>query len=65
MSYAAEGVRAVKGMTLRYLPELSLISVIHPDNINSINLAKAVGASFEKEHYFRDDTWHIYRQSNI
>jgi RimJ/RimL family protein N-acetyltransferase len=65
MGYAAEGARAVKRMTLDYLPELSLISVIHPDNLNSINLAKALGASFESEYYFRDDTWHIYRHSKI
>jgi RimJ/RimL family protein N-acetyltransferase len=61
MGYASEGVRAVKRMALRYVPEISLISLIHPNNTNSINLAKAVGACFDKEYYFRDDTWHIYR----
>jgi RimJ/RimL family protein N-acetyltransferase len=62
--YASEGVRAVKSMIFRYVPQMSpLISLIHPDNINSIKLAKAVGASFEREHYFRDDTWHIYRHT--
>jgi hypothetical protein len=34
IGYATEGVKVVKRMTRRYLPELSLISVIHPDNIN-------------------------------
>jgi len=61
MGYASEAVKAVKEMVHRYLPEMSLISLIHPGNINSINLAKATGARFEKEHFFREDTWHIYR----
>ncbi|PWT82293.1 MAG: N-acetyltransferase [Acidobacteria bacterium] len=61
--YASEAVRAVKEMTTEYLADLSLISLIHPENSNSINLAKAVGAQFEKEHFFRDDTWLIFRHS--
>ena len=64
MGYASEGVRAIKKMVSQYLPQMSLISLIHPENLNSINLAKAVGASFEREYYFRDDTWHIYRHSS-
>jgi RimJ/RimL family protein N-acetyltransferase len=59
--YASEAARAVKKMTEKYLPDLSLISLIHPENHSSINLAKSLGAVFEKEYYFRDDTWHIYR----
>ena len=61
--YASEAVRAVKKMTTEYLPDLSLISLIHPENSNSINLAKAVGAYFEREHFFRDDRWYIFRHS--
>jgi len=61
MGYAKEAAKAVKEMAGKYLPELSLISVIHPENQNSINLAKSLGAYFEKEYYFRDDTWYIYR----
>ena len=61
--YASEAVRAVKKMTTEYLPDLSLISLIHPDNSNSINLAKAVGANFEREYFFRDDRWYIFRHS--
>jgi RimJ/RimL family protein N-acetyltransferase len=61
--YANEAVRAVKGMVAEYLPDLSLISLIHPENLNSIKLAKAVGAHFEKEYFFRDDTWLIFRHS--
>ncbi len=59
--YASEAVRAIKQMTAEYLPDLPLISLIHPGNANSINLAKAVGACFEKEYLFRNDTWNIYR----
>ena len=59
--YASEAARAVKEMAVNYLPALSLISLIHPENQNSINLAKSLGAFFEREYYFRDDNWHIYR----
>ena len=62
--YASEAVRAIKKMWIDYLPELSLISLIHPANNNSINLAKAVGAYFERAHEFRGDTWSIYRHTN-
>jgi RimJ/RimL family protein N-acetyltransferase len=59
--YAKEAVMAVKKMCRQFIPHISLISLIHPHNLNSINLAKAVGAQFEREHFFREDTWHIYR----
>jgi RimJ/RimL family protein N-acetyltransferase len=59
--YASEAVRAIKQMAAHYLPDLSLISLIHPANINSINLAKAVGAHFEREYDFRGGIWSIYR----
>ena len=61
--YASEAVRAVKEMAIQYVPHISLISLIHPDNTNSSSLAKAVGAKFEKEIFFRNGTWHIYRHS--
>jgi hypothetical protein len=51
-------------MWAEYLPELSLISLIHPDNTNSMNLAKAVGAYFEREYEFRGDKWSIYRHTH-
>jgi RimJ/RimL family protein N-acetyltransferase len=62
--YASEAVRAIKKMWVEYLPELSLISLIHPKNTNSINLAKAVGAYFESDYEFRGDTWSIYRHTH-
>jgi RimJ/RimL family protein N-acetyltransferase len=57
--YASEAIRAIKEMTKRFIPEISLISLIHPDNSNSSILAKAVGAYFEKEYFFRNGIWHI------
>lgn len=59
--YASEAISAVKKMAKQYVPHISLISLIHPDNSNSSNLAKAVGAKFEKEFFFRNGIWHIYR----
>ena len=59
--YAKEAANAVKEMAKKYLPGLSLISLIHPENQNSINLAKSLGANFEREYYFRNDNWNIYR----
>ena len=63
--YASEAIRAVKTMTSHYLPDISLISLIHPQNINSANLARSVGAIFEKEYLFREGIWHIYRHMFI
>ena len=59
--YASEAASAVKEMSADHLPGLSLISVIHPQNQNSIKLAKSLGARFEREYYFRDDNWYVYR----
>jgi RimJ/RimL family protein N-acetyltransferase len=61
--YASEAARAVKKMADMYLPDLSLISLIHPENHNSSNLAKSLGAVFEKDYFFRNEVWHIYRHS--
>jgi len=61
--YASEAVRAVKRMVSEYLPDLSLISLIHPENLSSMKLATAVGAHFEREYLFRDETWLIFRHS--
>ena len=59
--YASEAVRAIKKMTNQYIPDMPLISLIHPQNTNSCNLARSVGAVFEKEYFFREGIWHIYR----
>jgi RimJ/RimL family protein N-acetyltransferase len=59
--FASEAARAVKSMAAEFMPELPLISFIHSENLASINLAKAIGAQFEKEVEFRESAWHIYR----
>jgi RimJ/RimL family protein N-acetyltransferase len=59
--YASEAVKAIKKMCESSVPEMSLISLIFKDNINSANLAKAVGATFEREYEFRNDTCLIFR----
>ncbi|RLA05538.1 MAG: N-acetyltransferase [Gammaproteobacteria bacterium] len=59
--YASEATRKVQKTGSQYLPHISLISFIHPDNSASINLAEAVGAQFEKTESFRGKQWPIYR----
>ena len=59
--YASEAARKVHETGKHHLPDIRLISVIHPDNQPSIQLAKAVGAKFEKIVNFRDGTWQVYR----
>lgn len=59
--YASEAVREIKKITSQCIPDLSLISLIHPENHNSINLAIAVGAVYEKDYELRGTMCHIYR----
>jgi len=59
--FAAEAARAVQAMAARHLPTLRPISLIHADNANSLRLAAAVGAVFEKAMDFRGAVYHVYR----
>ena len=59
--YASEAARAVQNIGHSHIPDISLISLINADNIASIRLALAIGATFEKEVLFRGENWHIYR----
>ena len=61
--YASEAARKVKRMAQQYLPDTSLVSLIHPKNTPSINLALAIGAFYEKEYLFRGENWSVYRHS--
>ncbi len=61
--YAQEGAEAVRSMAAKYLPDLHLISLIHPDNMNSIKLATGIGAVYEKNIPFRDGEAAIYRHT--
>ena len=59
--FASEAARAVRVMAAEYLPELSLISLIDPDNTGSINVARAIGAKKEADFELRGKNCHIYR----
>lgn len=59
--YASEAGRAVQRVGLKHLPDIHLISLIHKDNAQSIQLAAALGAEFEQEIHFRGAYWQIYR----
>ncbi len=59
--FASEAARAVQAAGLKYLPEIRLISLIHPDNQPSIQLALAVGARLEKKIEFRGESWPVFR----
>jgi len=58
--YATEATKAVQLAGRQYMPKLSLISFINSENMASIKLAQAVGASFAKATCFRGGIWHIY-----
>lgn len=59
--YAAEAARAVKKMAYTNLENCKLISLIFKDNVNSIRVAKAVGATPDKETIFREKECLIFR----
>ncbi|MEM8929685.1 MAG: GNAT family N-acetyltransferase [Acidobacteriota bacterium] len=59
--FASEAARAVQSAGRQHLPHISLISLIHSENLPSIHLAVAIGAGFEEEIQFRGDPWHVYR----
>jgi len=59
--FASEAARAVKEAAVKALPDTPLISLIFSENEASIKLAKALGASFEREMTFRGHCAHIYR----
>ena len=59
--FASEAARAVQKAGSQYLPDTHLISLIHPQNSRSVNLALALGATYEKEVPSEDTTLHLYR----
>lgn len=59
--FASEGARAVQRIASEHLPDISLISLIAAENNNSIALAQAVGARFERTLDFRGGQWSVYR----
>jgi len=63
--YASEATRAVQTIARQHFPELSLISLIDERNTGSIRVAKAVGATFEKELQFRGNVCQVYRHPDV
>ena len=61
--FAKEAAMAVHAAGRKYLPDIKLISLIHPDNVPSIKLALAIGAHFEKTIEHEEGTFNIYRHS--
>ncbi|UCG74070.1 MAG: GNAT family N-acetyltransferase [Chromatiales bacterium] len=59
--FASEAARAVQAAGKQYLPDISLISLIHPDNLPSIRLARSIGAEFEREAPYEGKVFHVYR----
>ena len=59
--FASEAARAVQAAGREYLPGIRLISMIHPDNAASIQLALAIGAKLEKETTYEGAIYNIYR----
>ncbi|RYV01379.1 N-acetyltransferase [Shewanella sp. OPT22] len=59
--YATEATKLVQYVALEYMPEMKLISFIHPKNEASIKLAMRLGCVLERKLPFRDDVWHVYK----
>jgi len=59
--FAKEATLSTLSIAKQYLPDQQLISLIHSDNLRSINVAKSVSAKFEKNIEFRNGQWCVYR----
>ncbi len=59
--FASEAARAVRDMAAEVMPGRAPISFIDARNLASIQLAKAIGATFEQETEFRGSIWHVFR----
>ncbi len=59
--YASKAFMEVQFIGREYLPEIPLISLIHPDNHPSMKLAEPLGAVLENEILFRGSVWKVYR----
>lgn len=59
--FAREAAGAVLSMASTHVPEFHLISIISPENVNSIRLAESLGAVYENTIPFRDTEASVYR----
>jgi len=62
--FASEAARAVQRTGREYLSDISLISLIHQENVASINLAVAIGAKHEKDIQLLGWQWQVWRHPN-
>jgi len=62
--FAKEAAKAVQRVGRQYMPDISLISLIHSENHASKKLAVALGSAFDREIEFRNATFEIYRHPN-
>ena len=60
LGYATEGARASAQFALEQLRLPHVISLIRPDNTNSIAVAKRLGMAFESEHTHNRQTYQKY-----
>ena len=59
--YASEAAEAVRSMASKYLPDTSLISIIHKSNLASIKVATSIGATYEKDTEMKGEECVQYR----
>lgn len=59
--FAKEAAAEVLAHGRKVLPELKFISLIHKENDNSANLARALGATLERELEFRSQRFNVFR----
>jgi RimJ/RimL family protein N-acetyltransferase len=59
--YASEAARAVLSAGHDYLPDITLISMIHDDNAASIGVAHALGAKRERAIDYEGEPHGVYR----
>lgn len=62
--FAKEAASAVQKVGRQYMPDVSLISLIHSKNDASKRLAIALGASLDREIEFRNAIFEIYNHPN-
>ena len=62
--FATEAAKAIRQVARKYMPEVSLISLIHSENIASQKLAIALGSTLDSEIEFRNAIFQIYTHPN-
>ncbi|OZG75281.1 GNAT family N-acetyltransferase [Hahella sp. CCB-MM4] len=61
--YATEAARAVKALAGRWMPELGLISLIHPKNHRSVRVAERLGGKLDDQIDLMQQSVNVFRYS--